>query len=46
MIRILRAILDRRRSEAQALLQTHIEAGKAEVRNITLHMLYQARGVA
>ena len=29
--------------EAQLLLKSHIEASKAEVRKITLHMLHTAR---
>lgn len=40
---ILRQILQRRSDQAQLLLQTHIEESKAEVRKITLHMLFQAR---
>ncbi|TBU90653.1 GntR family transcriptional regulator [Stutzerimonas kirkiae] len=40
---ILRAILARRRDEAQQLLRNHIEASKAAVRTITLHMLHNAR---
>jgi DNA-binding GntR family transcriptional regulator len=41
--RILRAVLQRKSDQAQLLLRTHIEASKAEVRKITLHMLYEAR---
>lgn len=41
--RILKAILLRKADEAQMLLKTHIEASKAEVRKITLHMLHTAR---
>lgn len=40
---ILRHILRRRTDQAQLLLKTHIEESKAEVRKITLHMLFQAR---
>jgi DNA-binding GntR family transcriptional regulator len=41
--RILKAILLRKADEAQMLLKSHIEASKAEVRKITLHMLHTAR---
>ncbi|MBE8718495.1 GntR family transcriptional regulator [Cellvibrio polysaccharolyticus] len=41
--KILRNIIKRRSDDAQLLLKSHIEASKAEVRRITLHMLYQAR---
>lgn len=41
--RILRAVLLRKADEAQMLLKSHIEASKAEVRKITLHMLHTAR---
>ena len=41
--KILRAILQRRAEQAQLLLRSHIEASKAEVRRITLHMLHTAR---
>lgn len=41
--RILRCIIQRRSDEAQLLLKTHIEESKAEVRKITLHMIFQAR---
>ena len=41
--KILRSIIQRRSEDVQRLLKTHIEASKAEVRKITLHMLYQAR---
>ena len=41
--RILRAVLQRKADEAQLLLKSHIEASKAEVRKITLHMLHTAR---
>ena len=40
--KILRAILQRRSDEAALLLRTHIEAGRAEVRKITLHCLHMA----
>lgn len=40
---ILRAIMTRRSEEAQRLLKSHIEASKAEVRKITIHMLHSAR---
>jgi DNA-binding GntR family transcriptional regulator len=41
--KILRAIIKRRSEDVQMLLKTHIEASKAEVRRITLHMLYEAQ---
>jgi DNA-binding GntR family transcriptional regulator len=41
--KILRAIAQRRADQAVMLLRTHIEASKAEVRKITLHMLHEAR---
>ncbi|PTQ88959.1 GntR family transcriptional regulator [Agitococcus lubricus] len=41
--KILGAILTRRVEQAQRLLKTHIEASKAEVRKITIHMLHSAR---
>lgn len=41
--KILRTIIKRRADDAQRLLKTHIEESKAEVRKITLHMLYEAR---
>lgn len=41
--RILRSIIQRRADEAQLLLKTHIEESKAEVRKITLHMIFEAR---
>lgn len=41
--KILRNIIKRRSDDVQLLLKSHIEASKAEVRRITLHMLYQAR---
>ncbi|TVP92638.1 MAG: GntR family transcriptional regulator [Pseudomonadaceae bacterium] len=40
---ILRTIIKRRADEAQLLLKTHIEESKAEVRKITLHMIFEAR---
>jgi DNA-binding GntR family transcriptional regulator len=40
--KILRAILKRSADEAARLLHAHIEAGKAEVRKITLHGLQTA----
>jgi DNA-binding GntR family transcriptional regulator len=43
---ILRAVIRRRTDEATRLLRSHIEASKAEVRKITLHRLYTARGSA
>ncbi len=41
--RIIRAITRRRSDEAQRLLRAHVAQSKAEVRHITLDMLYQAR---
>ena len=41
--KILRTIIERRTEDAKTLLKTHIEASKAEVRKITLHMLYEAQ---
>jgi DNA-binding GntR family transcriptional regulator len=41
---ILRAVIRRRVDEANRLLRSHIQASKAEVRKITLHRLYTARG--
>jgi DNA-binding GntR family transcriptional regulator len=41
--KILRAIIERHTSEAVRMLSSHIESSKAEVRKITLHMLYEAR---
>jgi DNA-binding GntR family transcriptional regulator len=40
---ILRHILRRHADSASLLLRSHISASKAEVRKITLHMLYEAR---
>lgn len=44
--KILRALLQRRADQARLLLKTHIEASRAEVRRITLHMLHSARAGA
>jgi DNA-binding GntR family transcriptional regulator len=41
--KILRAIIKRRGDDAQLLLKSHIGESKAEVRKITLHMLFEAR---
>ncbi len=41
--KILRNIVERHTSEAVRMLTSHIESSKAEVRKITLHMLYEAR---
>jgi len=41
--KILRAIVQRRAGPAELLLSAHIEASKAEVRKITLHMMQEAR---
>lgn len=41
--KILRTIIERRTEDVKTLLKTHIEASKAEVRKITLHMLYEAQ---
>ena len=41
--KILRAIIERHTAEAVLMLTSHIESSKAEVRKITLHMLYEAR---
>lgn len=41
--KILRAITQRRADQAVMLLRAHVEASKAEVRKITLHMLHEAR---
>jgi len=41
--KILRAIVQRRADPAAMLLRAHIDASKAEVRKITLHMLHEAR---
>ena len=41
--KILRAVLQRKSDQAQLLIKSHIEASKAEVRKITLHMLHTAR---
>lgn len=42
--RLLDLLLQRRASPAAILLRAHIEASKAEVRKITLHMLHEAGG--
>lgn len=41
--KILRAIIERHTAEAVLMLTSHIESSKAEVRKITMHMLYEAR---
>jgi DNA-binding GntR family transcriptional regulator len=41
--KVLRAIIQRKRDQAQLLLRSHIEQSKAEVRKITLHTLHEAR---
>jgi DNA-binding GntR family transcriptional regulator len=41
--KILKAIIKRRIDDATRYLKTHIEASKAEVKKITLHMLYEAQ---
>ncbi len=41
--KILRTIIERRAEDVKSYLKTHIEASKAEVRKITLHMLYEAQ---
>jgi DNA-binding GntR family transcriptional regulator len=41
--KILRAVVQRRADPAELLLRAHIEASKAEVRKITLHMMQEAR---
>ena len=41
--KILRAIVQRRAEPAVLLLRAHVDASKAEVRKITLHMLHEAR---
>jgi DNA-binding GntR family transcriptional regulator len=40
---ILRSIIERQADRAQQLMKAHIEESKAEVRKITLHMIFQAR---
>jgi hypothetical protein len=35
--------MERRAEDVKSYLKTHIEASKAEVRKITLHMLYEAQ---
>jgi DNA-binding GntR family transcriptional regulator len=44
--KILRAVMRRKADPACALLKTHIDASKAEVRKITLHKLHEARALA
>lgn len=41
--KILRLLIQRKATEAALLIASHIEASKAEVRKITLHMLHSAR---
>lgn len=41
--KIIRTIIERRAEEVKSYLKNHIEASKAEVRKITLHMLYEAQ---
>jgi DNA-binding GntR family transcriptional regulator len=41
--KILRTIIERRSEDVKSYLKIHIEASKAEVRKITLHMLYEAK---
>lgn len=41
--KIIGSIIQRRTEEAQLLLRTHIEESKAEVRMITLQMIFEAR---
>ncbi len=43
---ILRLLAQRKSAQASILLRSHIQASKAEVRKITLHMLHMARQVA
>jgi DNA-binding GntR family transcriptional regulator len=43
---ILKALVRRRADQAVLLLRAHIETSQAEVRKITLHKLYAARGAA
>ena len=40
---ILRSIIEQQADRAQQLMKAHIEESKAEVRKITLHMIFQAR---
>ena len=42
--KILRAVMQRKPDAALLLLRSHIEQSKAEVRKITLHALFEARG--
>lgn len=41
--KILRLLIQRKAAQAAILLKSHIDASKAEVRKITLHMLHEAR---
>lgn len=41
--KIIRTIMERRAEDVKSYLKTHIEASKAEVRKITLHMIYEAQ---
>jgi len=41
--KILRTIIERRAEDAKSYLKNHIEESKAEVRKITIHMLYEAQ---
>jgi DNA-binding GntR family transcriptional regulator len=41
--KILRTIIQRRAEEVKSYLKMHIDVSKAEVRKITLHMLYEAK---
>lgn len=41
--KILRLLIERKATQASLLISSHIEASKAEVRKITLHMLHSAR---
>ncbi len=41
--KIIRTIMERRADDVKSYLKNHIEASKAEVRKITLHMIYEAQ---
>jgi DNA-binding GntR family transcriptional regulator len=41
--KILRAVMQRKRGQAEMLLRSHIELSKTEVRKISLHALHEAR---
>lgn len=41
--KLLRLLIQRKAAQASILLKSHIDASKAEVRKITLHMLHEAR---